>query len=85
MGSVWARLSKTESGLNIARIACEQSVKSCDVQQSNMLTQMNKIYMTKSKDLDDDQWNINFRNELIDVGHQTAESGRSPEEAEEIL
>ncbi len=46
---------QSPSGLNIARIACECYVKSCDIQQCNMLTQMNKIYVTKSKDLGDDQ------------------------------
>ncbi len=48
------------SGLNIARIACEYSVKSCDIQQCNMLTQMNKIYVKKSRDLGNDQWKINL-------------------------
>ncbi len=28
--------------------------------------------------LGNDQWKINFMNELIDVVHQTAESGLSP-------
>ncbi len=28
-----------------------------------MLTQMNKIYVEKSKDLGNDQWKINFMNE----------------------
>ncbi len=40
-----------------------------------MLTQKNKIDVTKSKDLDNDRWKINFVNELIDIAHQTAESG----------
>ncbi len=40
-----------------------------------MLTEMNKIYIAKSKDLGDDQWKINFTNELIDVVHKTAECG----------
>ncbi len=39
---------------------------------------MNKIYVAKSKDLGNDQLKINFMNELIDVVHQTAESGLSP-------
>ncbi len=43
-----------------------------------MLTQINKIYMEKSKDLGNDQWKINFMNELIDVVHQIAESGLRP-------
>ncbi len=60
---------QSPSGLNIARIACEYSVKSCDIQQCNMLIQMNKIYVAKSKDLCDDQWKINFMDELIDVVH----------------
>ncbi len=38
-----------------------------------MLTQMNKSYVAKSEDLDNDQGKINFMNELIDVVHQTAE------------
>ncbi len=48
------------SVLNIARIACEYNVKSCDIQQCNMLTQMNKIYVEKSKDLGNDQWKISY-------------------------
>ncbi len=32
-----------------------------------MLTQMYKIYVAKSKDLGDDQWKVNFMNELIDM------------------
>ncbi len=67
--------------LNIARITCEYSVKSCDIQQ----TQMNKICVAKSKDLGDDQWKINFMKELIYVVHQTAESGFSSKEAKDIL
>ncbi len=50
-----------------------------------MLTQMNKICVTKSKDLGNDQLKINFTNELIDVILQTAESGFSPKEAKDIL
>ncbi len=50
-----------------------------------MLTQINKIYMEKSKDLGNDQWKINFMNELINVVHQTAESGLSSKEAKDIL
>ncbi len=46
---------QSPSGPNITRIACEYNVKSCDIQQCNMLTQMNKIYVEKSKDLDNDQ------------------------------
>ncbi len=46
-----------------------------------MLTQMNKIFVAKSKDLGNDQWKINFMNELIDVVHQTVESGLSYKEA----
>ncbi len=46
---------------------------------------MNKIYVAKSKDHGDDQWKINFMNELIDVVHQTAESGLIPKEAKDIL
>ncbi len=68
---------QSPSGLNIARIACEYSIKSCDIQQCNMLTQMNKIYVEKSKDHGNDRWKINFMNELINVVHQTAESGLS--------
>ncbi len=63
---------QSQSGLNIARIACEYSVKSCDIHQCNMLTKMNKIYVAKSKDLGNDQWKIDFMNELIDVVNQTA-------------
>ncbi len=76
---------QSPSCLNIARIACEYNVKSCDIQQCNMLTQMNKIYVEKFKDLGNDQWKINFMNELIDVVHQTSESGLSPKEAKDIL
>ncbi len=50
-----------------------------------MLTQMNKIYVEKSKDLGNDQLKINFMNELIDVVHQTSESGLCPKEAKDIL
>ncbi len=50
-----------------------------------MLTQMNKIYVAKSKDLGDDRWKINFMNEFIDVVHQTAESGFSHKEGKGIL
>ncbi len=50
-----------------------------------MLTQMNKIYVENSNDLGNDQWKINFMNELIDVVQQTAESGLSPKEAKDIL
>ncbi len=32
---------QSQSGLHIARIACEYNVKSCNIQQCNMLTQMN--------------------------------------------
>ncbi len=35
---------------------------------------MNKIYVAKSKDFGNDQWKINFMNELIEVIHQTAEN-----------
>ncbi len=45
-----------------------------------MLTQMNKIYVTKSKDLGNDQWKINFINEK-----QTAESGLKLKEVKDIL
>ncbi len=45
---------------------------------------MNKIYVAKSKNLGD-QWKINFMNELIDIVHQTAESGLSSKEAKDIL
>ncbi len=41
--------------------------------------------MAKSKDLGDDQWEISFMNELIDVVHQTSESGLRPKEAGDIL
>ncbi len=58
---------QSPSGLNIARIACEYNVKSYNIQQCNMLTQMSKIYVEKSKDLGNDQLKINFMNELIDV------------------
>ncbi len=50
-----------------------------------MLTQMNKNYEKKSKDLGNDQWKINFMNELIDVVHQTSESGFNLNEAKDIL
>ncbi len=50
-----------------------------------MHTQMNKIYVAKSKYLGDDQWKIYFMNELIDVVYQTAESGLRPEETKDIL
>ncbi len=50
-----------------------------------MLAEMNKIYVAKSKDIDDDQYKINFMNELIDVVHQTAESDLRPEKAKDIL
>ncbi len=76
---------QSPSGLNIARIACEYDDKSCDIIQRNMLTQMNKSYVEKSKDLGNDQWKINFMNELIDFVHQTAESGPSPKKAKDIL
>ncbi len=52
---------------------------------ATLLTQMNKIYVAKSKDLDEDQWKINFMDEFIDVVHQIAESGLSPGEAKDIL
>ncbi len=55
---------QSPSGLNIASITCEYSVKSCDIHQCNMLTQMNKIYEEKSMDLGNDQWKINSMNEL---------------------
>ncbi len=76
---------QSTSGLNIARIAYEYNAKSCDIQQCNMLNQMNKIYVEKLNDLGNDQWKINFMNELRDVVHQTAESGISPKEAKDIL
>ncbi len=41
--------------------------------------------MAKSKDLGNDQWKINFMNELMDIFHQTAESGLNPKEAKDIL
>ncbi len=41
--------------------------------------------MEKSKDLGNDQWKINFMNELINVVVHTAESGLSPKEAKDIL
>ncbi len=72
---------QSPSGLNIARIACKYSVKSCEIQQCNILSLMNKIYVEKSKVLGYDQWKINFIHELIDVVQQTTESGRSPNEA----
>ncbi len=50
-----------------------------------MLTQMNKMYVAKPKDLGVDQWKINFMNELILVVHQAVESGPSPIKAEHIL
>ncbi len=74
---------QSPSGLNIARVTCEYNVKSCDIQQCNMLTQMNTIYEEKSPDLGNDQWKNNFKNELIDVVRQTAESGHK--EAKDIL
>ena len=55
------------------------------MQQSNMLSLMNKIYIARSKDLGDEQWTIYFMNELIDVVNKTAECGLSPEEAKNIL
>ncbi len=36
---------------------------------------MNKIYVEMSNDLGSDKWKINFMNELIDLVHQSAESG----------
>ncbi len=83
--NIYHKNKQSPSGFNIARIACEYNVKSCDIQQCNMLTQMNQIYVEKSKDLGNDQWKINFKNELIDVVHQTSESGLSPKEAKDIL
>ncbi len=77
---IFHKNKQSQIGLNIVKIACEYNVKSC-----NMLTQMNKVYEKKSKDLGNDQWKINFMNELIDVVHQTAESGLSPKEAKDIL
>ncbi len=56
---------QSPTGLNIVRIACEYNIKSCDIQQCNMLTQMNKIDVEKSKDLGNDQWKIYFMNELM--------------------
>ncbi len=76
---------QSPSGLNIARMITFEYVKSSDNQQCNMLTQIYKIYVEKSKDLGNDQWKINFMNELIDVVHQTAESGLSTREAKDIL
>ncbi len=52
-------------------------MKSCDIQQCKMLTQMNRIYVETSKNLGSDQWKINFMNELIDIVHKTAECGLS--------
>ncbi len=46
---------QSPNGLNIARIACEYKVKSCDIQQCIMLTQMNKTYVEKSRDIGNDQ------------------------------
>ncbi len=77
--------AQSPSGLNITRIMCEYCVKSCDIQQCNMLPQINKIYVGNSKDLDDDQLKINVMNEHIDVVHQTAESEHRPKEAKDIL
>ncbi len=65
---------QSPSGLNITSVACEYSVKFYDIQQYNMLTQMNIICVAKSKYLGNDQWKINFMNELIHGFHQTAES-----------
>ncbi len=76
---------QSPSGLNIARIVCEYSVKSYDIHQCNKLTQMNNIYVSKSKYLGDNQRKINLMNELIDVVHQTAKSGLSPKEANDII
>ncbi len=76
---------QSPSCLNIGGIVCEYTARSCDIHQCNMLTQMIKVYVAMSKDLGDDQWKINFMNELIDVVHQTAESGLSPGEAKDIL
>ncbi len=76
---------QSPSGLNIARIACEYEIKTSDIQQSNMLSLMNKVYIARSKDLGDEQWKIDFMNELIDVVNKTAECGLSPEEAKDIL
>ncbi len=50
-----------------------------------MLNPINKTYVAKSKDLGNDRWKINCMNELMDVVHQTAESGLSPKEAKDIL
>ncbi len=83
--NIFHKNKQSPSGLNIARIMCEYSVKSYDIQQCKMLTQMNKIYMTKSKNLGDDQWKTNFMNELISNVHQTAENRLRPREAKDIL
>ncbi len=53
--SICHKNKQSPSGLDNARIACEYSVKSCDIQQYNILTQMKRIYLAKSKDLGDDQ------------------------------
>ncbi len=79
--NIWHKNKQSPSGLNIVKIACEYNVKSCDTQQCDMLTQMNNIYVEKSKDHGNDQWKINFMNGHIDVVHLTAESGLSPKEA----
>ncbi len=41
--------------------------------------------MAKSKDFGNDQWKINFMNELIEVIHQTAENLISSKTANDIL
>ncbi len=46
---------------------------------------MNKIYVVKSKNLGNDQWKTNCMNKLIDIVHQTAQSGQSPKEAKDII
>ncbi len=44
-----------------------------------------KIGQAKSKDLGDDQWEINFQNELIDGVYRTAESGLIRKETKDKL
>ncbi len=41
--------------------------------------------MWQSQRTGNDQWKINFMNQLIDVVHQNSESGLSPNEAKDIL
>ncbi len=50
-----------------------------------MFAQMNKAFGVNTKDLCDEQWKINFMNELIDAIHKTADFRLCPEEAKDML